>query len=40
LILAAGAGWWAWNLAHSELGVVSIVKRWAHIVGKDMEREI
>jgi uncharacterized membrane protein YqjE len=40
LILAAGAGWWAWNLAHSELGLVSVVKRWAHIAGKGMEREI
>jgi uncharacterized membrane protein YqjE len=40
LILAAGAGWWAWNLAHSELGLVSVVKRWAYIAGKGMEREI
>jgi uncharacterized membrane protein YqjE len=39
VILAAGAGWWAWNLAHAQLGVVSIVKRWADIAGKGQERE-
>lgn len=40
VILAAGAGWWAWNLAHAQLGVVSIVKRWVHVAAKGVEREI
>ena len=37
-ILAAGAGWWAWKLAHARLGIVSVLKRWTH-VAKNVERE-
>jgi Putative Actinobacterial Holin-X, holin superfamily III len=40
VILAAGAGWWAWNLAHAQLGVVSILKRWADIAGNGGEHKI
>ncbi len=40
VILAAGAGWWAWRLAHAELGVVSVVKRWADMAGKGSEHGI
>jgi uncharacterized membrane protein YqjE len=40
VILAAGAGWWAWNLAHAQFGVVSVVKRWADIAGKGGEHKI
>ena len=37
-ILAAGAGWWAWKLAHARFGIVSVLKRWTH-VAKNVESE-
>ena len=39
VVLSAGIAWWAWHLARAQLGVVSIAKRWVHVVTREVKSE-